>query len=65
MDLGSRYWIYLFHIFVAAPLLMIVPILYIKDGSVDPKLLETWFYILIALGIAMISYHGMKLWRPI
>ena len=54
-------WVYWFHICVGAPLLMVVPILHVKDGKVDPKVLETWFYLLIAVGIAMIVYHGMKL----
>lgn len=60
---GNHYLIYLFHIFVGAPLLMVIPIVHLTQGQVDPKLLETWFYLLIAVGIAMVVYHGMKLMR--
>ena len=34
-----------------------------KDGKVDPNVLHTWFYILIAVAIAMVVYHGLKLMR--
>ena len=56
-------WVYWFHILVGAPLLLSIPVLYLKDGKVDPKVLHTWFYILIAVAIAMVVYHGLKLMR--
>ena len=66
MDLfGGHNWVYLFHILIGAPLLLSIPILYLKDGKVEPDVLHTWFYILIAVGAAMIIYHGMKLMRSL
>jgi len=59
--LDGHNWVYWFHILVGAPLLMVVPLMYLKDGKVDSKVLHTWFYILITVGIAMIAYHGLKL----
>ena len=58
-------WVYWFHIFVGAPLLMVVPIMYLKDGKVDPTILHAWFYILISVGVAMIAYHALKLSRSL
>ena len=58
-------WVYWFHILVGAPLLLSIPVLYLKDGKVDPKVLHTWFYILIAVAIAMVVYHGLKLMRSL
>ena len=58
-------WVYWFHIFVGAPLLMVVPIMYLKNGTVDKKILVSWYYILVAVGVAMIIYHGMKLARSL
>ena len=66
MDLFGGYnWVWWFHILIGAPLLMSIPILYLKDGKVEPDVLHTWFYILIAVGSAMIIYHGMKLMRSL
>ena len=53
--------IYGFHICVGAPLLMVVPIIYIIHGEVDKKIMEIWLYILFAVGAAMFAYHCMKL----
>ena len=58
-------WVWWFHILVGAPLLLSIPVLYLKDGKVDPKVLHTWFYILIAVAIAMVVYHGLKLMRSL
>lgn len=54
-------WVYWFHIFVGAPLLMVVPIIHLMRGNVDKRVMEAWMYILIAAGASMIAYHGMKL----
>ena len=59
--LDGHKWVYWFHILVGAPLLMIIPLMFLKDGKIDKDTLHNWFYVLIAVGIGMIFYHGLKL----
>lgn len=57
----SYEWVYWFHIFVGAPLLAVIPLLVIMNQNVDNKIIKTWYYILIAVALGMIGYHGLKL----
>jgi hypothetical protein len=66
MDLFGGYkWVWWFHILVVSALLMVVPIMHLINGKVNPKILNAWFYILIAVGVGMIVYHGLKLFKSI
>ena len=57
-------WVYWFHIFVGVPLLTCIPLFYVITGDMPhTDVVTPWFYILLAVGAAMLVYHLLKLLR--
>lgn len=60
-------WVYLIHVVLVAPLLILVPLAYIyKDKlKLSDNLILMLMYTLIAFGIVVFFYHGNKLRKVI
>ena len=64
MGLLSGYnWVYTTHVFLVAPLLILIPLAFIfkERLNLSDNLIMMLMYILIAFGIAVLFYHGNKL----
>ena len=60
-------WVYLIHVVLVAPLLILIPLaqIYKKDLDLSDNLILMLMYTLIAFGITVLFYHGNKLMKAI
>jgi hypothetical protein len=56
-------WVYTTHVFLVAPLLILIPLAYIyqKQLKLSDNFIMMLMYTLIAFGIVVFFYHGNKL----
>ena len=56
-------WVYTTHVFLVAPLLILVPLAYIfqKKLKLSDTMITSLMYLLIGFGITVFLYHGNKL----
>lgn len=56
-------WVYTTHVFLVAPLLILIPLAYIyqKQLKLSDSMITSLMYLLIGFGITVFLYHGNKL----
>ena len=56
-------WVYTTHVFLVAPLLILIPLAYIyqKQLKLSDTMITSLMYLLIGFGITVFLYHGNKL----
>ena len=56
-------WVYTTHVFLVAPLLILIPLAYIyrKQLKLSNTMITSLMYLLIGFGITVFLYHGNKL----
>ena len=56
-------WVYTTHVFLVAPLLILIPLAYIyrKKLKLSDTMITSLMYLLIGFGITVFLYHGNKL----
>ena len=56
-------WVYTTHVFLVAPLLILIPLAYIykKELNLSDTMITSLMYLLIGFGITVFLYHGNKL----
>lgn len=56
-------WVYTTHVFLVAPLLLLVPLAYLykEKYKLSESLIKSLMYLLIGFGVTVFLYHGNKL----
>lgn len=56
-------WVYTIHVFLVAPLLLLVPFVYLfkEKYNFSESLIKSLMYLLIGFGVTVFLYHGNKL----
>ena len=56
-------WVYTTHVFLVAPLLILIPLAYLyrKQLKLSDTMITSLMYLLIGFGITVFLYHGNKL----